>query len=76
MAREEGPRGGRVWEEEGSRRGVDVVEFWVEGGRTRLARRKVKNAVSGNGGQYDCFLEIRYKIQGIIESFFAYNFWI
>lgn len=38
-------RGGRVCEDEASRRGVDVVEFSVEGGRTRLLRRKVKNAV-------------------------------
>jgi hypothetical protein len=36
--------GGRVCEEEGSRRGVDVVEFSVEGGRTRFARRKEKKA--------------------------------
>ena len=45
VAREEGPNGGRVWEEEGSRRGVDAIEFWFEEGRTRFARRKVKNAV-------------------------------
>ncbi len=44
-ARLEGKRGGRVWEEEASRRGVLVVELYVEGGRTRLLRRKVKNAV-------------------------------
>jgi hypothetical protein len=38
-------RGGRVWEEEASRRGVEEVEFRGVGGRTRFARRKVKNAV-------------------------------
>jgi hypothetical protein len=46
VARLEGPRGGRVCEEEGSRSGVDVVEFRVEEGRTRFARRKEKNAGS------------------------------
>jgi hypothetical protein len=45
VAREDGVRGGRVCEEEGSSRGVEEVEFKVEGGRTRFARRKVKNAV-------------------------------
>jgi hypothetical protein len=47
VARDDGVRGGRVCEEEGSSRGVEVVEFKVEGGRTRFARRKVKNAVQG-----------------------------
>jgi len=37
---EEEPRGGRVCEEEGSRRGVEVFELSVDGGRTRFARRK------------------------------------
>jgi len=37
--------GGRVCEDEASRRGVEEVEFRVEVGRTRFARRKVKNAV-------------------------------
>lgn len=39
--------GGRVWEEEAEMRGVEFVELKVEeeGGRTRLLRRKVKNAV-------------------------------
>jgi hypothetical protein len=45
VAREEGPRGGKVCEEEGSRRGVEVFEFSVDGGRTRFARRKEKKAV-------------------------------
>jgi hypothetical protein len=45
VAREEGWRGSRVCEEDGSRRGVELVESAVEGGRTRFARRKVKNAV-------------------------------
>jgi hypothetical protein len=44
VARDDGVRGGKVCEEEGSSRGVEVVEFKVEGGRTRFARRKVKNA--------------------------------
>lgn len=44
VARLEGPSGGRVCEEKGSRSGVDMVEFRVEGGRTRFARRKKKNA--------------------------------
>jgi hypothetical protein len=47
VAREEGPSGGRVCDDEGSRRGVEVVEFSVEGGRTRFARRKEKNAGRG-----------------------------
>jgi hypothetical protein len=47
VAREDGKRGGRVCEEEGSRRGVDVFEFSVEGGRTRFARKKVKKAGGG-----------------------------
>lgn len=48
VAREEVVRrGGRVWEDEASRRGVDVVELRVEGGRTRLLRRKVKKAAFG-----------------------------
>ena len=36
--------GGRVCEEEGSRRGVEVFEWRVEGGKTRFARRNEKNA--------------------------------
>jgi hypothetical protein len=44
VARDDGKRGGRVCEEEGSRRGVDIFEFSVEGGKTRFARRKLKNA--------------------------------
>jgi hypothetical protein len=44
VASEEGWSGGRVWEDDGSRRGVDVFEFKVDGGRTRFARRKEKNA--------------------------------
>jgi len=44
VAREEGSRGGSVWEEEASRIGVDVVEFSVDGGRTRFARKKEKKA--------------------------------
>ncbi len=47
VAREEGESGGRVWEEEGSRSGVEVFELKVEG-RTRFARRKEKNAVEGS----------------------------
>jgi hypothetical protein len=38
-------RRGSVRGEEGSRRGVEVLEFKVEVGRTRFARRKVKNAM-------------------------------
>ena len=45
VAREEGNKGGRVCEEDGSRSGVEVVEFRADCGRTRFARRKVKNAV-------------------------------
>lgn len=45
----EGEGGGRVAEEEGLSRGVLVLEdmalIEVGGGRTRFARRKVKNAV-------------------------------
>jgi hypothetical protein len=44
VAREDGKSGGRVCEEEGSRRGVEVFEFSVEGGRTRFARKKLKKA--------------------------------
>jgi hypothetical protein len=44
VAREEGWSGGRVPDEEGSRRGVEVLEFRVDGGRTRFARRKEKKA--------------------------------
>jgi len=44
VAREEGSRGGSVWEEDASRIGVDVVEFSVDGGRTRFARKKEKKA--------------------------------
>jgi hypothetical protein len=44
--RGDGDGGGSALEEEGLRRGVDVLEDIAEfgGGRTRLARRKVKNA--------------------------------
>jgi len=48
--RGEGEGGGRVPEEDGLRRGVEVLEDMAEevgGGRTRLARRKVKNAAFG-----------------------------
>ena len=45
FARKEGVSGGNVCEEEGSRRGVEVVELSVDGGRTRFARKKEKNAV-------------------------------
>lgn len=46
LARDEGGkmRGGRVCEEDGSRRGVLRLELRVEVGRTRFARRKVKKA--------------------------------
>jgi hypothetical protein len=47
IEREEGGRvcrGGRYCEEYGVRRGVFALEFRVEVGRTRFARRKVKNA--------------------------------
>ena len=44
VASDEGCRGGSVPDEEGSRRGVELVELRVEGGRTRFARRKEKNA--------------------------------
>lgn len=46
VAREDGWSGGRVREDEGSRRGVEMFEFRVEGGRTRFARRKEKNAIN------------------------------
>ncbi len=46
VAREDGKSSGRVCEEEGYRRGVEVFEFSVEGGsRTRFARKKLKKAV-------------------------------
>jgi hypothetical protein len=48
IEREEGGsvwRGGRYWEGYGVRRGVLLLEFRVEVGRTRFARRKVKNAI-------------------------------
>ncbi len=48
VASEEGKSGGRVCDEEGSRSGVEVFEFKVEEGRTRFARRKVKNATKRN----------------------------
>jgi len=38
----EGPSGGRVCEDKGSRRGVEVAEF--RGGRTRFERRKENKA--------------------------------
>lgn len=44
VATEEGGSGGRDWEEDGWRRGVEVFEMGVEGWRTRLAWRKEKNA--------------------------------
>jgi hypothetical protein len=44
VAREDRKSGGRVCGEEGSRRGVEVFEFSVEGGRTRFARKKLKKA--------------------------------
>lgn len=44
VARVVGWSGGSVPDEEGSRKGVDVFEFSVEGGRTRFARRKKKKA--------------------------------
>ena len=46
VATEEGVSGGRVCEEDGWRTGVEVFEFGVEGRRTRLARRKEKNAMN------------------------------
>jgi len=45
VARDEGKSGGSVCEEEGSRRGVEVFELSVEDGKTRFARKKLKNAV-------------------------------
>jgi hypothetical protein len=45
VASDEGCSGGSVPDEEGSRRGVDIFEFKVEGGRTRFARRNEKKAV-------------------------------
>jgi hypothetical protein len=44
VASEEGCNGGSVPEDDGSRRGVEVFEFSVEGGRTRFARKKEKKA--------------------------------
>lgn len=49
MEREEGGSvwsGGRYCEEKGDRMGVFELELRVEAGRTRFARRKVKNAIS------------------------------
>jgi len=43
-AREDGSNGGRVCEEDGSRSGVDMAEFTVEGGRTKFSLRNKKNA--------------------------------
>jgi hypothetical protein len=45
VAREDGKSGGRVCEDDGSRRGVEVFEFSVEDGKTRFARKKLKNAI-------------------------------
>jgi hypothetical protein len=45
VAREDGKSGGRLCEEEGCRSGVEIFEFSVEDGKTRFARRKLKNAV-------------------------------
>jgi S1-C subfamily serine protease len=47
VARNDGRSGGRVWDEDASRIGVEEVEFSVDGGRTRFARRKVKKAEAG-----------------------------
>lgn len=44
VARLDARSGRRVCGDDGSRRGVEVVEFRVEGGRTRFARRKEKKA--------------------------------
>jgi hypothetical protein len=44
VASEEGCSGGSVPDDDGSRRGVEEVEFSVEGGRTRFARRNEKKA--------------------------------
>jgi hypothetical protein len=47
VASKDGPRGGRVREEDGSRRGVEALELRVEEGNwTRFARRKEKKAVA------------------------------
>jgi hypothetical protein len=45
VASDEGNKGGRVCDDEGSRSGVEVVEFSVDGGSTRLALRKEKKAI-------------------------------
>jgi hypothetical protein len=46
VASEEGGSDKRVSGEDWLRRGVEGFEFGVEGGRTRFARRKEKNAVN------------------------------
>lgn len=55
VERGEGEGGGRVWEVEGVRRGVEVLEDMAEwvlvGGRTRFARRKVKKAARSKACQ-------------------------
>lgn len=49
VASEETRSSGRVCDDDGWRRGVDVVELSVEDGRTRFARRKEKNASMAHG---------------------------
>lgn len=44
IASDDARSGGRVCEDDGERRGVEVFELSVEDGRTRFARRKEKNA--------------------------------
>jgi hypothetical protein len=46
VASDEARSGGRLWDEEGFRRGVEVFELSVEEGRTRFARRNEKNALA------------------------------
>jgi len=66
VAREEGKRGGRVCDEEGSRRGVEVFELSVEGGKTRFARKKLKKAagkpkLAGDSSIRSCAKSYSYK---------------
>jgi hypothetical protein len=64
VAREDGKSGGRVCEEDGSRRGVEVFEFSVEGGKTRFARKKLKNAVGRLKLADDCHLSFWQRVHG------------
>jgi len=51
VASEDALSGNRVCDEDGSSRGVEVLELSADGGRTRFARRKKKKAFEGMKGQ-------------------------